>query len=262
VAFIDFDRARVMRPSRAFIRDWLGATPFTGGSSMPELLVDVATPVVRSVARRVRARLEHSTAEFEGDPTSVALGMAWHLAAESDANAPGHRLAYYAWTFDGRHYLGERPWAFRWEALRGAVSFEGKRVLELGSNMAMTSAYALLHGASEVTAVDSDELILDAAALLGVALDLPIRTTRMSFASAVEWESALPDADLAIAMSILEWVPDRARFERFLGRFPEVVFEGHEGVGVERDRLTRIGFREVVLAGFSERHRPLFVARR
>lgn len=262
VMLIDFDRSRVMPPSQALLRDWIGLTPFSGGSSLAQLAFYMAFPKARSIVLRVRARIRPRAPQPQGDPVTVALDRAWRVAEESNANAPGHRIAYYAWTFKGRHYIGERPWAFRWEFLRKAVQFKGKRVLELGSNMAMTSAYALLHGASEATAVDSDELILDAAALLGVALGVPIRTIRMKFDGSSAWEDALPDADLAIAMSILEWVPDRLRFERYLGRFAEVVFEGHESAAVERERLTRMGFREVTLVGESERARPLYVARR
>lgn len=262
VVLIDFDRARMMPPSRALLRDWTGVPSLDGGSSFARFALYTAFPHAQSIDRRLRARLRSAPAQIQGDPVAVALDRAWRLAAESDANAPGHRIAYYAWTFKGTHHIGERPWPFRWELLRKAISFEGKRVLELGSNMAMTSAYALLHGASEATAVDSDEVILDAAALLGVALGVPIRTIRLKFDASGAWEDALPDADLAIAMSILEWVPDRIRFERYLGRFAEVVFEGHESAAVERQRLTRIGFREVTLLGESERGRPVFVARR
>jgi hypothetical protein len=262
VVLVDFDRARLMSPSGALLWDWLGATPFGGGSSVPELALDATFPLVRSVAQRLRARLRTPARRAQGDRVAVAVDRAWRLAAESDSNAPGYRIAYYSWTFNGTHYLGERPWAFRWDLLRRAVNFEGKRVLELGSNMAMASAYALLHGASEATAVDSDELILDAAALLGVTLGVPIRTIRMKFDASGAWEDALPEADLAIAMSILEWVPDRVRVERYLGRFAEVVFEGHENAVIERERLTRIGFPHVTLVGESERRRPLFVARR
>jgi hypothetical protein len=262
IQLIDFDRARVMRPGRAMFRDWLGLSPFGGGSSVAELALYSFFPQAQSVARRMRARLRSGHVQIHGDRDVVALDRAWHFAAESDANAPGDRLAYYAWTYKGTHYLGERPWAFRWEILRNAVSFEGKRVLELGSNMAMTSAYALMHGASEATAVDSDEVILDAAALLGTALEVPIKTLRVAFNDSPAWEEALPDADIAIAMSILEWVPDRTRFEKYLGRFAELVFEGHESAEVERERLTQLGFREITLAGMSERGRPLFVARR
>lgn len=262
VVLVDFDRARLTSPDRAFLRDWISATPFAGGSSVPEMALDVAFPLARSIARRTRARFRTPTPQVRGDRVTVGLDRAWWIAAKSNSNAPGHRIAYYSWTFNRNHYLGERPWAFRWDLLRRAVSFEGKRVLELGSNMAMASAHALLHGASEATAVDSDELILDAAALLGVALGVPIRTVRMKFGADTAWEDALPQADLAIAMSILEWVPDRGRFERYLGRFAEVVFEGHETAAIERERLTRIGFRHVTLVGESERRRPLFVARR
>lgn len=260
VTLVDFDRARLLTPGRAMLRDWLGPGS-EGGHSLGRLAMYAALPQAQSVARRARALTRRTKLTTEDDQVSSALTRAWWVAAKSNANAPGQRVAYYAWTFRGRHFVGERPWAFRWELVRNAVSFAGKRILELGSNMALASSHALIHGASEATAVDSDERILDAAALVGVALGVPTRTVRMPFERSHDWESVLPDADLAIAMSILEWVPDRARFERYLGRFPELVFEGHESLTAEGDRLARIGFRDVRLLGLTDRGRPLFLAR-
>jgi hypothetical protein len=67
---------------------------------------------------------------------------------------------------------------------------------------------------------------------------------------------------VVVALSVLHWVEDQARFLAFLGRFDEVVFEGHDSSRIERERLRQAGFTEIDLVDTSERGRPILLARK
>jgi hypothetical protein len=65
-----------------------------------------------------------------------------------------------------------------------------------------------------------------------------------------------------VALSVRHWVQDKARFMAFLGRFDEVIYEGHDSSRTERRRLLQAGFTEIELVDTSERGRPLLRARK
>jgi hypothetical protein len=65
-----------------------------------------------------------------------------------------------------------------------------------------------------------------------------------------------------VALSVLHWVHDEARFLAFLRRFDEVIFEGHDSSRTERRRLRQAGFTEIELVDTSERGRPILRARK
>ncbi|MGH6896756.1 MAG: hypothetical protein ACREJ5_09450 [Geminicoccaceae bacterium] len=87
---------------------------------------------------------------------------------------------------------------------------------------------------------------------------------RIDFDRDPGWEDQLEAfrPDVVIALSVLHWIPDKARFLAFLGRFDEVVFEGHDSSQTERERLRQAGFAEVDLVDTSERGRPILLARK
>jgi SAM-dependent methyltransferase len=198
-------------------------------------------------------------------PEHRTLDRAWRLAAAAAASSPGQNLAYYELEFHGIRFPGERPWAARWCRLRHVTTYEGRRMLELGCNMALLSTFALAEaGASAALAVDADPKILEAAALAATAFEVRPEFRRVDFDRDRGWEDRLEAfrPDLVIAMSVLHWLDDKARFLAFLGRFEEVVFEGHESSRIERERLRAAGFAEVDLVDTSERGRPILVARK
>ena len=65
-----------------------------------------------------------------------------------------------------------------------------------------------------------------------------------------------------VALSVLHWVQDKERFLAFVGRFDEVIFEGHDSSRTERSRLRQAGFTEIDLVDTSERGRPILRARK
>jgi hypothetical protein len=197
--------------------------------------------------------------------TVRALHEAWRIAADANASSPGRAIAYYALEFDGLRFPGERPWTERWRVLRHATRYTNRRVLELGCNMALLSTFALKEaGAGAALAVDRDPAILAAAAKVALAFGVQPEFRQIDFHRDPGWEDQLEAfaPDVVIALSVLHWVQDKARFLAFLGRFDEVLFEGHDSSRIERGRLRQVGFTEIDLVDTSERGRPILLARK
>jgi predicted nicotinamide N-methyase len=174
-------------------------------------------------------------------------------------------IAYYELEFDGLRFPGERPWAMRWRVLRHATRYTGRRVLELGCNMALLSTFALKEaGAAAALAVDRDPAILAAAAKVALAIGVQPTFRQIDLDRDDDWEDQLEAfaPDVVVALSVLHWVQDKARLLAFLGRFDEVLFEGHDSSRIERGRLRQAGFTEIDLVDTSERGRPILLARK
>ena len=194
-----------------------------------------------------------------------ALHEAWRIAAEASASAPGQRVAYHELEWQGICLPGERPWSARWRVLRQVTPYANRRVLELGCNMALLSIFLLKDAhAGAALAVDRDPAILAAAAIVAEALGVQPQFRRIDFDRDGNWEDQLAAfrPDVVVALSVLHWVQDKARFLAFLGRFDEVIFEGHDSSRTERRRLLQAGFTEIDLVDTSERGRPLLRARK
>jgi SAM-dependent methyltransferase len=201
----------------------------------------------------------------DAGPELQALHAAWRLAAAAAASSPGEAIAYYEITFAGVRLPGERPWQPRWQRLRAITGLEGRRVLELGCNLALLSTFALKEaGAAAALAVDADPTILDAAAKVATAFGVAPEFRRVDFDRDPAWEDGLAAfaPDVVIALSVLHWVRDKGRLLAFLSRFEEVIFEGHECARTERARLRQAGFAAIDLIDTSERGRPLLLARK
>jgi hypothetical protein len=195
----------------------------------------------------------------------VALHEAWRMAAAAPASSPGRPIAYYELEFEGLRFPGERPWAPRWRVLRHVTTYRARRVLELGCNMALLSTFALKEaGAAAALAVDRDPAILAAAAKVALALGVQPRFRQIDFDRDPGWEDELQAfaPDVVVALSVLHWVRDKARFLGFLGRFDELIFEGHDSSRAERARLSAVGFTGIELIDTSERGRPILLARK
>jgi hypothetical protein len=119
-------------------------------------------------------------------------------------------------------------------------------------------------GAAAALAVDRDPAILDAAARVADAFGVQPQLRRIDFDRDPDWESELQAfaPDVVVALSVLHWIADKARLLAFLGRFDEVIFEGHDSSRTERSRLRQAGFSEIELVDTSERGRPILRARR
>ena len=91
-----------------------------------------------------------------------------------------------------------------------------------------------------------------------------IQLRALDFDRDPDWENQLQAfaPDVVVALSVLHWMRDKARFLAFLGRFDEVIFEGHDNSRTERSRLRQAGFTEIDLVDTSERGRPILRARK
>ncbi|MBW4054795.1 MAG: methyltransferase domain-containing protein [Proteobacteria bacterium] len=194
------------------------------------------------------------------NPDVQMLYWAWDIARHADANSPGEGLAYYSLDVARQHFHGERPWALRWSEIYRKVDFKDKRVVECGCNLGLFSAFARRSGAKECVGVDRNSEILDGARLVSQALHVQNEFMQLDFDSEESWEEKLADFDMVIALSVINWVTDRDRFLAFLGRHREVLFEGHESVSVETERLRNAGFENIEIVFVSERNRAVFHA--
>jgi 2-polyprenyl-3-methyl-5-hydroxy-6-metoxy-1,4-benzoquinol methylase len=248
---IDFDRAIISDGFTPALADWLGICA-NGLSPNPywKFALFTLVPKVQTVSRRVRNQVRRITRPQRiapSDPDLVLAHRAWQIAEQSNANAPGQGLAYYALTYKNWHFRGERPWYYRWEAIRRGVSMDGKRVLDLGTNVGLLPVFSLIHSAKTATGVDSDARILEAAEMVARAFDVTPTYRRVDFDRDENWEADLEGADLVFAMSVLQWLKNEDRLLQFLANHAEVVYEGHESLEVEQRRLGQLGFRVHVL---------------
>ena len=270
---IDFDQASSGRPAVCLGRSLLGLR--LGGP-----------PVSNSVLAPLRERLQASLApallrRFKGggrrrspplpplppaaSAEQTALHAAWRLAAASNASSPGAAIAYHELEFEGLTLPGERPWAARWQQLARITDYRGRRVLELGCNQALLSIFLLKEaGAQAALAVDRDPRILEAAAKTAFAFRVRPELRPIDFDAGFDWEAELAAfrPEVVFALSVSHWVRDRARFLAFLGRFDELIYEGHDSALTERRRLAAVGFNAIELVHSSERGRPVLHCRK
>ncbi|MGH8017654.1 MAG: hypothetical protein ACREIA_05085, partial [Opitutaceae bacterium] len=275
VVVLDLDQAGWGHPLHCFLRDFIGLSG-SGRASRFSMLDRFAEQSWFGGAVRLlsffkrkagsRKNLGHSPWDFcmrskcRGNEMLTGLTDAWRIGAESGANSPGRNLAYYSLDIDGLHLPGERPWATRWYAISRAVDFRGKRFVELGCNMGLLSIHAKLGGAAATAGADINARVLDAAAKAATAFEVEVRFVQIDFDNDDEWEAVLGDGDVVSALSVTYWLHDKERFWRYLGRFSEVIFEGHESPDYTRSMFEAIGFRSPAVIGISERARMVYHA--
>lgn len=185
---------------------------------------------------------------------------AWKIAQGSDASSPGTAHAYYSFDYDNFKFPGERSWAERWSVLSKITSYKDKRILELGCNMALLSTHLLKElKASSALCIDIDAQILEAARHVSAALGVKPEFRQQNLDDPKCWEDEVAafQPDIVFALNVLNWVQDKGRLMQFLGRFNEVVFEGHDSVEVETFRFKNAGFKKIDLVTMTERNRPV-----
>jgi cyclopropane fatty-acyl-phospholipid synthase-like methyltransferase len=137
------------------------------------------------------------------------------------------------------------------------VSFEGKRVVDLGANMGLFSSFALLHGAAAVVGVDHDADVLRAAQLVADALGTNPALKQGDLVASPEWEREIGVGDIVSCTSVRHWLSDDRRLSRFLGEHREVIYEGHGTLEEETAYLEELGFARPRLLMQTERGRHL-----
>jgi hypothetical protein len=272
---LDFDQAVAARPLRCLLRDFLGV-PCANQSAQYSLWDRTGAlhgfgwirwpGRIRDWLRRRRKGFQEPAtplaqqAEIRGDPVLMALARCWTAAAASGASSPGAGVAYYSLDVRGFHLPGERPWPLRWEMLVAAVSFRGKRIVELGCNLGLLAIHARMAGGASVVAVDCNPVVIAAGRELAAICGVEVDFGKVDFDRDAEWEKRLGEGDLVTALSLTFWLQDKERLWRYLGRFAEVIFEGHEPAAEIENRFRQLGFAHVTPIGRSERSRVVFHA--
>jgi hypothetical protein len=68
--------------------------------------------------------------------------------------------------------------------------------------------------------------------------------------------------DLVSALSVMHWVTHKERVWSYLGRFRELLYEGHEPEAEAEALLSKAGFVKVIRLGLTERNRQIFLAQK
>ncbi len=277
VSLVDFDQASRATFLQAFASQFLGIS--IGGITMCHSVTSIlkyhfirtlppkVVDVLRRLKRRRKSRRLRTLPDLPPDASSQlrTLREGWRLAQISDANAPGSGLAYYSLSLEGYCFPGERPWIERWNMLRSATDYSGKRILELGCNMGLLSTFLLKDcDVKAAFGVDVDAKILDAAKLISTAFNVKSDLKVIDFDDPGDWEMTLIDfkPDIVFALNVLNWVQDKQRLLAFLGRFQELIFEGHDSFAIESKRLSGMGFKHIDVVGISERGREVIHCRK
>lgn len=277
VSLIDFDQATHATFIVALIQSLfgirVGQEQVRGSLAfiiLKRLLKDRLPPkgihFLRRVIRDKDVELERTlpTLPENASPQARAIYMAWKLAQTADASSPSRKVAYYSLEFNEIRFPGERPWEERWQTLRATTNYSGKRVIELGCNMALLSCFLLKEaGARAAFAVDADKQILEAARIVSSAFDVAPTLRQINFDDDHEWEKEILQfqGDIVFALNVLNWVRSKTRLLNFLGRFPELIFEGHDSLETEISRLRSVGFEHIDVAATTERGRHLLRCR-
>jgi serine/threonine protein kinase len=213
------------------------------------------------ILRRLQSTKKFSSAAAtkQSNDTEIAyLQEAWHIAEHAGANSPGNQVAYYSLDIQDVHLPGERSWMLRWANIYGKIDFKDRKILECGCNLGLLSAFAKNAGAQQCVGVDINQEILNGSRLVSKALHADNEFIRIDFDSNEHWEEQLRGFDMVTAFSVVNWLEDKERFLSFLGTHNEVLYEGHDSIAVETERLKKAGFKNVTLLFMSERNRAIF----
>ncbi len=275
VMLIDFDQATKNNFLVAFCRQFFGIN--IGESKVNYSIITVLKYYLKKKFPKTMIRLKKflgkkhleierlPTLDADADNEHKKLLGAWELAQLSNASSPGVPIAYYALEFDGIYFPGERPWADRWKELKNISDYSNKTIIELGCNMGLLSVSLLKYaGAKKCIGVDHDSSILKSAKMISEVFNVTPYFFQIDFDSKSNWEEELYsfNADIIFVLNVLNWVKDKKRFLRFLSKFNEVIFEGHDLPEVEKNNFTRLGFTSIQEIGYSERERIILRCRK
>jgi hypothetical protein len=274
VKILDYDQAVSTTPLNAFIGDFIGMGKYPAKRCVFRLFAQLVLARLPTYLRGYLFMISafiHKWRFNKGQDTpsktktEVGLTKIWRQAMLSDANAPGKQVSYYSLVYGKSIYQGERPWEPRWAAINRTVDFKGKRLLELGCNLGLLSCYAQHAGALPGgMAIDCDPEILKAANKMADFTGAYVRFSLQNFDAEERWEDTIQDHefDIVSALCTLKWLKEKDRFLGFLGRFPELLYEGHDSIAVEVSRLNGAGFCNISIVMVSERGRAVLLAKK
>ena len=179
---------------RAFARNFIGLTlneviVHHSLMTLVKIWLRLTLPrlVYETFKRLLKPGTQYAGTQLAALPDDAGLQLkqmhkAWAIAQRSSANAPGDVIAYYSFDLASFHLPGERPWLERWTVMRQLTEYKGKRILELGCNMALLSCFLLKQNqAAAALAVDLDADILEAARLVASAFEVAPELVEMPY---------------------------------------------------------------------------------
>ena len=180
------------------------------------------------------------------------LSKAWEIPTGGSNGQPYNHIVV-----EGISFPGERAWDERWTLIKDAMDYRGKRILELGCNVALASTYLLKYQnalecagvdrPNELLAVHGMPRLIEAAKLIHRAFHVNLEILQMDINN-TEYEELLGfDYDVAVCMSFLKWVDDKERLLDYLSHFHHIIYEGHEADSIEIERFQRRGFEYRIL---------------
>lgn len=270
---VDLDQACETSRFQAILGDFFGIGKYPAKRTLIRLLTQLILSrmplwcrsgmihLARQSGKRLVKRLKYEPSICP----DTHLGKIWSKAMASDANAPGQGVSYYSLRMDKHIYPGERPWEPRWESILSIVNFKNKRILELGCNMGFLSCYMERYGSlPNGLGVDHDKEIINTAKEFSLYAGAKTSYRVVDFNATDSWENTfdVKQFQMVTALSVLNWVSDKGRFLRFLGSFQEVLYEGHDEIGIECSRLQSAGFKYIDVVSVSERQRAVLWARK
>jgi SAM-dependent methyltransferase len=169
---------------------------------------------------------------------------------------------YYRVVVNGIYFDGERDWAQRWNMMKDTLDYRGKKILELGCNFAMSSAYMIKYrGASsaigielpdERLTINGNPNVIKAAKKFHKALNVGGIEIKQMDLDVSDYENLIGDEfDIVVCMSLLNWVKDKERLLNYLSKFPCVIYEGHDSDESEIERFLSHGFTHYEILGRS-----------
>lgn len=170
---------------------------------------------------------------------------------QSDPSIFTTDVKYYDFFFNGIHFKGRRDWEERWHAIKNTTSFEGKKVLDLGSHIGMNSIFISKYlPIKELVSAEKKEAYIKKHLKFMDIFNLQYNVLQIDLDND-EYESILGyDYDIIVCLSLFRWVKDKDRFLNYLSKFQEVIYEGHPNQ-LEIERFAKIGFTHYKLMTFT-----------
>lgn len=165
---------------------------------------------------------------------------------------------YYSMQLNGEHFLGTRPWHIRWEKIKQATTFDEKRILDVGTSVGLCPLFiSRLFFPKKMVAFDNERNAVDTATNLKKIFNIEFDLYLLNLDEDPYEEVLGYEYDVVICMSVLNWIKNKQRLLNYLGCFKELIFEGHDSISTETDRLRRVGFRHFTILGPTDRNRHL-----
>lgn len=262
VQLIDFGDARITSPVQAVINEWKRFLFGRHGLLLRSLKTGLlrAFPATQTPFRRWKMRNATPLTLETSDPDYRELSRVWQAASRWNSTE-GQWLAYSSLTVGGEHFPGQRPWLLRWTRIREHVSFRGKRVVDLGCNMGLLTSFAMLEGAKSATGIEGESQLVQAARDLAAVLGVDSQFLQADL-DGPDLEELCRGADIVVAMSIFEWVEDKQRLLRIFSNCDEILYEGHDPLPMEKQRLRSAGFTTVIEVIRGDRGRTVLYDRK